>query len=59
LKHAVLRADLNQHVKKGVYHIQNVSSIHHRLKKWIDNTFLGGQQRVVSTSECNFFVLQI
>jgi transposase-like protein len=41
LKHAVLRADLNQHVKKGVYHIQNVSSIHHRLKKWIDNTFWG------------------
>jgi len=50
LNHVVLRADLNQHVKKGVYlycvrstryHIQNVNSIHHRLKKWIDNTFWG------------------
>jgi transposase-like protein len=41
LNHVVLRADLNQHVKQGVYHIQNVNSIHHRLKKWIDNTFWG------------------
>jgi transposase-like protein len=41
LNHVVLRADLNQHVKLGVYHIQNVNSIHHRLKKWIDNTFWG------------------
>jgi transposase-like protein len=41
LNHVVLRADLNQHVKNGVYHIQNVNSIHHRLKKWIDNTFWG------------------
>jgi hypothetical protein len=39
LNHVVLRADLNQHVKHGVYHIQNVNSIHNRLKKWIDNTF--------------------
>jgi transposase-like protein len=41
LNHVVLRADLNQHVKQGVYHIQNVNSIHHRLKKWIDHTFWG------------------
>jgi len=41
LNHVVLRADLNQYVKQGVYHIQNVNSIHHRLKKWIDNTFWG------------------
>ena len=41
LNHVVLRADLKQHVKLGVYHIQNVNSIHHRLKKWIDNTFWG------------------
>jgi hypothetical protein len=41
LNHVVLRADLKQHVKKGVFHIQNVNSIHHRLKKWIDNTFWG------------------
>ena len=41
LEHVILRADLNQHVKQGVYHIQNVNSIHNRLKKWIDNTFWG------------------
>ena len=41
LTHITLRDDLNQHVKHGVYHIQNVSSIHNRLKKWIDNTFRG------------------
>jgi transposase-like protein len=41
LNHVILRADLNQHLKQGVYHIQNVNSIHHRLKKWIDNTFWG------------------
>jgi len=41
LNHVVLRADLKQYVKQGVFHIQNVNSIHHRLKKWIDNTFWG------------------
>jgi len=41
VNHIVLRADLNQYVKQRVYHIQNVNSIHHRLKKWIDNTFWG------------------
>ena len=41
LNHVVLRADLNQHVKQGVYHIQNVNSIHHGLKKWIDHSFWG------------------
>jgi transposase-like protein len=37
----VLRADLKQHVKQKVYHIQNVNSIHNRMKKWIDSTFWG------------------
>ena len=37
----VLRADLKQYVKQGVYHIQNVNSLHHRIKKWIDSTFWG------------------
>lgn len=37
----VLRADLKQHVKNGVYHIQNVNSLHNRIKKWIDSTFWG------------------
>jgi transposase-like protein len=41
LEHIVLRADLKQHVKQGVYHIQNINSIHNRLKKWINNTFWG------------------
>ena len=38
IKHVALRADLNQNVQQGVYHIQNVNSIHNRLKKWIDHT---------------------
>jgi transposase-like protein len=37
----VLRADLKQYVKNGVYHIQNVNSLHNRMKKWIDSTFWG------------------
>jgi transposase-like protein len=37
----VLRADLKQYVKNGVYHIQNVNSLHNRIKKWIDSTFWG------------------
>ena len=37
----VLRADLKQHVKQGVHHIQNVNSIHNRIKKWIGSTFWG------------------
>lgn len=41
LEHVTLRADLKQHVKQKVYHIQNVNSIHNRLKKWIDATFWG------------------
>lgn len=41
LKHITLRGDMKQHVKQGVYHIQNVNSLHNRLKKWIDYTFWG------------------
>jgi len=41
LGHITLRADLKQHVKQGIYHIQNVNSIDNRLKKWIDGTFWG------------------
>jgi len=37
----VLRADLKQQVKHGIYHIQNVNSLHNRIKKWIDSTFWG------------------
>jgi len=41
LSHVVLRADLKQHVKQGVYHIQNVNSMHNKIKKWIDWNFWG------------------
>jgi len=41
LELVVLRADLKQYVKKGIYHIQNVNSLHNRIKKWIDSTFWG------------------
>ena len=41
LTQVVLRADLKQYVKQGIYHIQNVNSLHNRVKKWIDSTFWG------------------
>jgi hypothetical protein len=41
LKHIVLMADIKQHVKKGIYHIQHVNELHNRLKKWIYGTFWG------------------
>lgn len=41
LKHVALRSDLKQRVKKGVYHIQHVNSIHSRVKKWIESVFQG------------------
>ena len=41
LEHVVIRGDLGQHVKRGVFHIQHVNSIHSRLKKWINSTFWG------------------
>lgn len=41
LSQVVLRADLKQYVKHGVYHIQNVNSLHNQIKRWIDLTFWG------------------
>lgn len=41
LSQVVLRADLKQYVKQGIYHIQNVNSLHNRIKKWIESTFWG------------------
>lgn len=41
MEHIVLRADLKQYVKQGVFHIQNINSVHNRLKKWISGTFWG------------------
>ncbi|MDO8896127.1 MAG: IS1595 family transposase [Bacteroidales bacterium] len=41
LEHHALRADLKQHVKDGVYHVQHVNSMHNRLKKWLNDQFWG------------------
>ena len=41
ISQVVFRADLKQHVKQGIYHIQNVNSLHNQIKKWIDWTFWG------------------
>ena len=41
IEHHSLRSDLKQRVKNKIYHIQHVNSTHHRLKKWIDNSFWG------------------
>ncbi|WP_281644678.1 IS1595 family transposase [Bacteroides zoogleoformans] len=39
--HVVIRADLGRHVKRGVYRIQHVNSLHNRLKRWLNDTFWG------------------
>jgi len=41
IRHVVLRADIRQRVKLGVYHIQHVNSMHARLKRWIRACFCG------------------
>ena len=41
LQHVVLRGDRKEFVKNGIYHIQNVNSLHNRLKKWINEKFWG------------------
>ena len=41
IEHVVIRADLYRHVKREVYHIQHVKSLHNRLKKWLNGTFWG------------------
>ena len=41
LNHIVLRAELKEYVKKGIYHIQHVNELHNRLKKWINARFWG------------------
>lgn len=35
LKHVRLKGSIKQHVKKKVYHIQNVNNLHSMLKKWM------------------------
>jgi len=41
IEHHSIRADLKQYVKKKVYHVQHVNSIDSRMKKWIENQFMG------------------
>ena len=53
----VLRADLKQHTKKGIYHIQNVNSLHNRIKKWIDSTFWGVSTKYLQ-NYLNWFRIQ-
>jgi transposase-like protein len=57
LNHVVLRSDLKQYVKKGIYHIQHVNEIHNRLKKWLDGTFWGVSTKYLQ-NYLNWFYLQ-
>ncbi len=57
LSQVVLRADLKQHVKQGIYHIQNVNSLHNRVKKWIDSTFWGVSTKYLQ-NYMNWFRIQ-
>jgi len=57
VKHIVLRSDLKQFVKKGVYHIQHVNELHNRLKKWIDGTFWGVSTKYLQ-NYLNWFYLK-
>ncbi|OFX59835.1 MAG: hypothetical protein A2046_06245 [Bacteroidetes bacterium GWA2_30_7] len=41
LEHHSLKANLKQHVKDKVYHIQHINSIDSRLKPWVNNHFHG------------------
>ena len=41
IEYHVIRSNLKEHVKNKIYHLQNVNSIDSRLKKWIENRFLG------------------
>lgn len=36
LEHYRIKSDSGKHVIKGLYHIQNVNSLHSRLKRWIE-----------------------
>ena len=41
IAHVVVKVGIGQYVKRGVYHIQHVNSLHNRLKKWINGNFWG------------------
>ena len=57
LNHIVLRTDLKQYVKKGIYHIQHVNEIHNRLKKWLYGTFWGVSTKYLQ-NYLNWFYLR-
>jgi transposase-like protein len=41
IEHHVLKANLKQFVKQGKFHIQNINSLHSRLKSWINIDLYG------------------
>jgi transposase-like protein len=41
IEHHVLKANAKEFVKQGIYHIQNINSLHGRLKKWINKDMYG------------------
>ena len=41
LEHHTLKANTKEFVEKGIYHIQNINSLHNRLKRWISQEFWG------------------
>ncbi len=41
IEHHILKANLKQFVKKGTFHIQNINSLHSRLKSWINKDLYG------------------
>lgn len=41
IEHHAIRANLKEHVKNKIYHVQHVNSIDSRMKKWIGNKFMG------------------
>ncbi len=41
IEHHVLRANLNEYVKRKKFHIQHVNSMHSRVKNWINKEKLG------------------
>ncbi len=41
IEHHILKANLKQFVKQGKFHIQNINSLHSRLKGWINRELYG------------------
>jgi len=41
IEHHAIRADLKQHIKNKIYHVQHVNSIDSRVKRWIEARFMG------------------